>query len=164
MRSAANFMKVYIVGDNAGGAWHGLERTRNVHLAPRMQRIFVCTWNSAWNRHGTVHGMRMEWRTWNTGEYRNLCISRELSSIVQIIKFLIHSHFPKHITFVGHGSDGSTHFSNNFVICIWEYDGIAYNQSHCQLLRVRSLLEPWHRLGSGDAVFRQYKIALGNNA
>ena len=59
---------VAIVGDNAGGAWHRLERTRNVYLAPRIQRVFVCAWNSAWNRHGIVHGIDTEQRmecAWN---------------------------------------------------------------------------------------------------
>jgi hypothetical protein len=55
------------VGDNASGAWHRLERTRNVHLAVRIQRFFVYAWNSAWNAHGMKN---MEYRRIQESVYK----------------------------------------------------------------------------------------------
>src|SRR6202043_1887567 len=55
------------VGDNAGGAWHRLERTRNVYLALCIQRILVCAWNNAWNRHRM---MNMEYRRIQESVYK----------------------------------------------------------------------------------------------
>jgi len=43
-----------------GMAWHGLEEPGMSIWLSAYKRIFVCTRNSAWNRHGTAHGMRME--------------------------------------------------------------------------------------------------------